>query len=331
MIMKYHLLSYKSWLVWGLLIILSSNRVFAQQDAQFSQYIFNGLYINPAYAGYKEVTNLHAFYRNQFTGIEGGPKTMSLTLDATANENRVGLALQLVSDKLGAQNNTSIFANYAYRIRLNEDGSSRLAIGISGGLAQFRLDGSKLISNDPEIDLTAAHFNELVPDARVGVFFASNKYFAGISASNLISSQYKAKFRGSARPVIHSYVTAGMLIPLSADVQLKPSFLIKEDFNGPTNLDINMFLLFKELIWVGGSYRSGMKLFKHSKELASNLSRQNSVVAAIEIFPQNNIRIGYAYDISVGPLRPYSGGTHEISLAYQFRRADVRMANPRVF
>lgn len=103
---------------------LAFKPAFAQQDAQYSQYIFNGIYINPAYAGYRENLNLHAFYRNQWTGIEGSPTSMSVAVDAIANEGNVGLAFQLASDKLGAQTNLSAYGNYAYRIRMNDDGSS---------------------------------------------------------------------------------------------------------------------------------------------------------------------------------------------------------------
>src|SRR6187402_3418135 len=122
----------------GILILLtfmlSTSLLYAQQDAQQSQYMFNGIYINPAYAGYKESLNVHSFYRTQWTGIEGAPRTMALAIDASANDGNVGLAFQVASDKLGAQSNLSAYASYAYRIRMNDDGSSRLALGVSVGV-----------------------------------------------------------------------------------------------------------------------------------------------------------------------------------------------------
>ncbi|MBB6238299.1 type IX secretion system PorP/SprF family membrane protein [Pedobacter sp. AK013] len=307
-----------------------SQLVFGQQDAQFSQYLFNGIYINPAYAGYKEVLNLHSFYRSQWTGITGAPKTISLAVDAIANEGNVGLALQAVNDRLGAQQNNSVFLSYAYRIRLNEEGSSRLAFGLSGGVSQYGIDADKLSTNDPELNFNASR-NLIVPNASFGVYFANDQYFAGLSADNLIASQYNDdKFRNLAKPRIHAYLTAGMLVTVATGIRLKPSFLFKEDFAGPTNLDLNAFILFGESIWLGGSYRTGIKLWDKA-HLQRNLSRNDSFVAAIEIFPQSNIRIGYAYDYSVGPLQGYSGGSHEISLAYYFRKTRLRMATQRVF
>jgi type IX secretion system PorP/SprF family membrane protein len=303
----------------------------AQQDAQYSQYIFNGIYINPAYAGYKEVLNLHSLYRTQWTGITGAPRTATLAVDAIANEGNVGLALQVVDDRLGGQENMSAYASYAYRLRLNEDGSSRLAFGLSGGIQQYGYDGTNAITNDPD-NVGSGSNRVLVPDARVGVFFSNDRYFAGISADNLISSQYgNKKFIGIPKPTVHAYLTGGMLLPLNEDIRLRPSFLLKEDFNGPTSLDLNAFVLFGEKLWLGGSYRTGVKLFQGSKSLASDLSELNSVVAAAEFFPTSAIRLGYAYDFSIGPLKGYSGGTHEISLAFMFNRKGVRMATPRVF
>jgi len=311
--------------------ILFINTARAQQDAQFSQYMFNGIYINPAYAGYKEQLNIHTFYRSQWTGITGGPKTMSLALDAIANDGNVGLALQISKDQLGAQSNLAGYANYAYRIRMNEDGSARLAFGLGVGAVQLGIDGAKLNPNEAEPDQPTGNQSTIVPDARVGAYYADNRFYAGFSADNLIS-QYTniSRYAFIPQPKPHYYLTAGALVPLSEDFMLKPSFLLKDDRAGPTNLDLNAFLLLGERIWVGGSYRMGVKLYDKSY-LQRDLSTQNSVVAAMEIFASSNFRIGYAYDFSVGPLQGYSGGTHEISVGYYFKLKKTRMLTPRYF
>lgn len=312
-----------------LLLLMGSAK--AQQDAQFSQYMFNGIYINPAYAGYKEVLNVHGFYRNQWTGINGAPKTMSLAVDAIANEGNVGLALQVSSDKLGAQNNLGLYGNYAYRIRLNADGSSRLALGLGVGMIQLGIDGSKLNPNDPEPNQPTGVQNTIVPDARAGVFFSNNQFYAGFSADNLIATYVDIRrYAFIPQPKPHYYLTAGALVPLSSDFQLKPSFLIKDDRGGPTSLDLNAFLLIKDALWIGGSYRTGIKLYDKSY-LQRDLTPLNSAVAAVQFFPSQRFRIGYAYDFSVGPLQGYSGGTHEISIGYSFIKPNVRMTTPRVF
>ncbi len=317
-------------LIAGLFLWLSQP-VSAQQDAQYSQYMFNGIYINPAYAGYKEVLNVHSFYRSQWTGITGAPRSMSLAVDAIANSGNVGLALQVASDKLGAQTNLSIYGNYAYRIRMNDDGSSRLALGLGVGMVQLGIDGSMLNPNNPEPNQPVGVQSTIVPDARAGVYFANDRFYAGFSADNLIATYIDIdRYAFIPQPKPHYYLTAGALFPLSEDFQVKPSFLLKDDRGGPTSLDLNAFLMIKDFIWVGGSYRTGVKLYDKNY-LQRDLTPRNSAVAAIQIFPSEKLRIGYGYDFSIGPLQGYSGGTHEISLSYSFIKQNIRLATPRVF
>jgi len=313
------------------LLLLYTTLVNAQQDAQFSQYMFNGIYINPAYAGYKEQLNVHAFYRTQWTGIQGAPKTMSIAVDAIANDGNVGLALQVSSDKLGAQRNQSVYGNYAYRIRMNADGTSRLAFGIGVGAVQLGIDGAMLNPNDPEIYQPVGLQSTILPDARAGVYFSNDRFYAGFSADNLVSQYIDIdRYAFIAQPKPHYYLTAGTLIPLSKDIILKPSFLLKDDRGGPTSLDLNAFLILAERFWIGGSYRTGVKLYNKSY-LQKDLSQLNSAVGAIQVFPSERLRIGYAYDYSIGPLQGYSSGTHEISIGYFFNRKNVRMLTPRYF
>lgn len=299
----------------------------AQQDAQFSQYMFNGIYINPAYAGYREQLNLQAFYRNQWTGIEGSPTTMSIAVDAIANNGNVGLALQVSNDQIGAQRYFSAYGNYAYRIPLNPDGSSRLALGLGVGAVQLSIDGSMLKPNEYEINQPLGIQSSIVPDARVGVYFSNDRFYAGFSADNLISQHIKVD-RYAFKP--HYYLTAGMLLPVNEYIQLKPSFLLKDDRGGPTSLDVNAFVIIADKVWLGGSYRTGVKLYDKNY-LQNGLSNLNSGVAAAQLFVNSNWRIGYAYDFSIGSLQGYSGGTHEISIGYFFNNRNIRLMTPRYF
>ena len=311
--------------------LLSTRALYAQQDAQQSQYMFNGIYINPAYAGYKENLNFHSYFRSQWTGIEGAPKSMSLAVDAIANNGNVGLALQISNDRLGAQTNLSAYANYAYRLRMNNEGTSRLAFGLGLGAMQLGITGALLNPNDPEPNLVTGMQSTIVPDGRVGVFYSDDKYYAGVSADNLISQFINVRNRGYiAQPKPHYYLTGGALFPLSEDVLIKPSILLKDDAGGPTSLDLNAFIMFGQRLWVGGSYRTGVKLYNKSY-LQTDLSNLNSFVAAMELFPLENLRVGYAYDISIGPLKGYSSGTHEISIGFYIKTQKTRMLTPRFF
>jgi type IX secretion system PorP/SprF family membrane protein len=314
-----------------ILLILTAGSAFAQQDAQQSQYMFNGIYINPAYAGYKENLNFHSYFRSQWTGIEGAPVSMSLAVDAIANNGNVGLAFQISNDKLGAQTNLSAYANYSYRLRMNDEGSSRLAFGLGLGAMQLGINGSLLSPNDPEPYMPVGMQSTIVPDGRLGVFYSDNKYYAGFSADNLISQYINVRNRGYlAQPKPHYYLTGGALFPISEDVLIKPSILLKDDAGGPTSLDLNAFILFGQKLWIGGSYRTGVKLY-NKNYLQNDLSYLNSFVAAMEVFPVENLRVGYAYDISIGPLKGYSSGTHEISIGFYIRTQKTRMLTPRFF
>lgn len=313
------------------ILMLSSRVLFAQQDAQQSQYMFNGIYINPAYAGYKENLNFHSYFRSQWTGIEGAPKSMSLAVDAIANNGNVGLALQISNDRLGAQTNLSAYANYAYRLRMNAEGTSRLAFGLGIGAMQLGINGALLNPNDPEPNLVPGMQSTIVPDGRVGVFYSDDKYYAGLSADNLISQFINVRNRGYiAQPKPHYYLTGGALFPLSEDVLIRPSVLLKDDAGGPTSLDLNAYIMFGQRFWVGGSFRTGVKLYQKSY-LQTDLSNLNSFVAAMELFPLENLRVGYAYDVSIGPLKGYSGGSHEISIGFYIKTQKTRMLTPRFF
>lgn len=312
----------------GFLIMLA-NLCFAQQSAQYSQYIFNGIYINPAYAGYKQRPNVNATYRNQWTGIKGPPKSMSLAVDGNAfYDDVVGWALQVNSDKLGAQTSLSAFANYAYRMPLNDDGTNRLAMGLGVGFLQSGLDGSLLFGNDVgDSRIPTTGIRKVVPDIRIGAFFTTPKFFAGLSADNMISKYLldkKVADFNFPTPKPHIYLTAGALVPIvEFDFEFKPSILIKDDIKGPTVLDLNAFFLFQQKLWIGAGYRTGLKLYD-KPALQDNLQQTNAVIGMAEFFIGKNLRIGYSYDYAMGRLSGYSGSTHEISVSWYFLTSEEK-------
>lgn len=288
---------------------------FSQQDAQFSQYMFNTLVINPAYAGYRETKNITLLHRDQWTGFEGAPKTQTLIADGVfGTDKKVGLGVSIISDKAGLNQQNTAHANYAYRLPVGED--ARLAFGVSIGVGQFTLNSSAANvqdESDPNFGSKQTYF---VPDARCGVHYSNSKFYAGLSATNLIANSInyqqvgKNTIAGRSR---HYFLTAGYLFDLNANFKLKPSFLLREDAKGPTSLDINSFVLIKESVWVGASYRSGVNLWKKNN-LNSGTFNQNSLVGVVETFFLKNLRAGYSYDYSLSSLGNHTNGTHEISL-----------------
>lgn len=301
--------------------------LFAQQNAQFGQYMFNGLYINPAYAGYKEELYMQAFVRAQWTGIQGAPQTLSLSVDAAVKEESLGLGLLVSKDKIGAQNSLNLSGNFAYRIKLDRIATNILAFGVGIGVVQMGLNGSLLNPTETgDNRIPTGYESRTVPDIRAGVHYSNQKLFVGFSANNLLT-QYLPVFRNNnllsiaAKP--HFYLTAGMVFPMDNDFTFKPTFLIKDDLNGPTSLDLNAFLLIREKFWLGAAYRTSVKLYP--KPALSNDLRARSAVGLItEFFVRNNLRVGYGYDYSLNKLGNYDYGSHEISIGYYLQTAKSR-------
>ena len=294
----------------------------AQQDAQFNQYIFNGIYINPAYAGYKEQVFLHSALRSQWVGVDGAPQTASVAIDGVTDYTRnVGLGLLISHDQIGAQSNLSAYANYAYRLQVGKLESTRLSFGLGLGAVQLGIDGSKMNPTDlndqfiPQTKLTT-----LLPDARAGIYFSTLHYFAGFSAVNILG-QYVKSGRDSELltpiPKPHYYLSAGALLVVNPSMKFKPSFLLKDDLAGPSSLDLNAFMLFKERFWLGGFYRTS--IITYNKDYLERDLRKKSAVGVIaQIFATEKLRIDYSFDYSLNKLRNYNYGSHEISIGLYF-------------
>ncbi|MEH3115467.1 PorP/SprF family type IX secretion system membrane protein [Pedobacter terrae] len=301
--------------------------VSAQQNAQFGQYMFNGLYINPAYAGYKEELYMQAFVRAQWAGIQGAPQTLSLSVDGTAKEERLGLGLLVSKDKIGAQNSLNLSGNFAYRIKLDRNETNVLAFGFGIGVMQMGLNGSLLNPTETgDNRIPTGYESRTVPDIRAGVHYSSKKLFIGFSVNNLLT-QYLPVFRNNnllsitSKP--HFYLTAGMVFPMDNDFMFKPTFLIKDDLNGPTSLDLNAFLMIREKLLLGAAYRTSVKLYP-KPALPNDLDAKSAVGLITEFFVRNNLRIGYGYDYSLNKLGNYDYGSHEVSIGYYLQTAKSR-------
>ena len=296
----------------------------AQQAPQYTQYIFNELSINPAYAGSKEILNINVTHRSQWTGMEGAPTTQTLSVDGPTKNPRLGWGAHLVNDMIGVQRQTGAYGNLS--VRINTARYAKLALGISAGMSQYTLDGTKLTpgSSTPDAAVPQGRESKILPDAKVGLFFNTERYFAGLTAANLIP--FKSENMLIATPRRHYFLSTGYMFDLGARMRLKPSLLIKEDFKSPTNLDLNTFLLLNDRFWVGGSYRTAMPLFT-DKEM-KRLDKRNAMAALVQIYATPKLRIGYSYDISLNELKNYS--SHEVSVGYYFLKKKFgRILTPR--
>jgi type IX secretion system PorP/SprF family membrane protein len=306
----------------------------AQQTIQLSQYMFNGLALNPAYAGYKEDWTLNLSSRIQWVGINDAPQTNTVSVDGLASSDNpnVGLGTIATVDKLGPESNSSLYINYAYRLRLDELDSKRLCFGIGAGAIQYSLDGSKFTPVDAgDADIPSGTESKLMPDFRFGVYYYSPKMYFGASVFNILTDAFDRITNNPEviKPVRTVYLTGGAMLPLSDYVDVKPSVMVQEDFKGPTNVSVTTYLAFNRRFWVGGSYRTGISAW--NSNLVSNLNGQDAAAAIVQVYVNENFRLGYAYDFTTSKLASYQNGTHELSLSITFPRKKQRVISPRYF
>jgi len=318
-----------------LLIIVCPIAAMSQNEVTYSQYMFNNLLVNPAYAGYKEDININLLSRNQWVGIKGAPTTQSLIVDgAFFNNKNVGLGLAVLNDRVGIQGQTAIMANYAYRLPVSETG--RLSFGIGLGAMQFSLNSDKAIISDQTDATFSGVQNYLSPDAKLGIHYSDDFFYAGLSANNLLTTALNKNNQAArfvALPPVHIFLTVGALVNVNENVKMKPSLMLRDDPNNMGNFDINASFLFKDVLWLGGSYRMGVDMWKKTNNLNATF-QQNSLVGLVEVFVAKQFRIGYAYDYSLSDLRSYSSGSHEISLGLIIGNKNYRnnaLTTPRYF
>lgn len=320
---------FKGVLTLVILLTVISNAAVSQQLPQFSQYMFNGLHINPAYAGYKNEGYIQSTYRSQWTNMPGAPRTFTVTADLSANEGLMGFGASFLSDEIGPTTTSTALLTYAYRVQTGT--SSFLGLGISGGASQYSIDRSRLNPNDmDDVLLMDGIDNLMTPNLNAGVFFHNDRFYAGFSTYNMVGRRILQREDISlAYHDLHFYLTAGALFDIQDNVQFKPSFLIRQVKGTPTSYDINGMFLFLDRLWMGASYRSNMHLM--SENLDSNLNRRNTVAFITEIFATESIRIGYAYDHNLNVLQNYSNNSHEISVGIYLSSRNVRVQNSRWF
>ena len=310
-------------------------RAGAQQTIQFSQYVFNGLAVNPAYAGYKDDLTLNLSSRLQWVGINGAPKTGTASFDGLMNDvtKNAGLGLIATFDHLGPESITSVYANYAYRLRLDELDTRRLCFGIAFGAMQYSLNSSEFNATDGgDASIGTGTISKLTPDFRFGIYYYSPSVYVGASVFNLLAQPINSLLDHTPllQPQRTVYLTAGAMLPLSEFMDIKPSFMIKEDFKAPANLDFAAFLIFNKRVWLGSSYQTGFVSF-NKKNLQSNLNETDAISSIVQFYINDHFRIGYSFDFTLSKLAGNQSGSHELSLSISFPRKKPRVVSPRYF
>ena len=289
---------------------------YAQQDVQFTQYMFNGLAINPAYAGSRDVFSMTGLFRTQWTGIEGAPVTQTLSAHAPIVKKRIGLGLTLVNDKIGVTNNFMMIGSYAFRIRFKK---GTLAMGLQAAINQYRADFTDVrFSVDPTSVDPAFEENvrKTLPNFGTGIYYNTLKWYVGFSVPQLINWELTDGSVSGARQSRHMFLTAGYVFDVSPTVKIRPSFLAKYVSGAPLSIDVNANVWVYDRFALGTSYRIG-----------------DAVNLLAEARINNSISLGYAYDLTLTQLRQYNSGSHEIMLRVEFGigKNKTRILTPRYF
>ena len=297
------------------LMLINGLTAHAQQLAQFSQYTFNTIAINPAYAGARDVLAINLLNRNQWVGINGAPETQTLAISSSIPNSKFGAGLSVINDKLGYEKSTFIYADIAFTINLNKYRTRMLSFGLKAGLSKYDLDQDILNDQNNQNDILINNFeSKWTPNFGVGAYFRSDHLFLGIGIPKLFDLTKSLNREVKSYNEINIYFNGGYLIPLNS-FKIRPSFIIKYLNGSPLSIDLNTyFLLQDDKLWIGAGYRIGDAV---------------GIQARYQII--KNLHLGYAYDFTTTDLNKYNQGSHEIILSYEFKFRNRKCKCPDLF
>ena len=282
--------------------------LFGQQDPQYSQYTYNMNVINPAYAGSKGVLSLGILGRSQWVGIEGAPRTLTVSAHSPIGKS-VGFGLSVIADRIGPVRETNVYSDISYTIITSEE--ARLAFGIKAGITSLQVDA--LLSNVS--DPLNVPINKTSPNIGAGLFYYTNKFYAGFSIPNFLETRYLEKSGGivsTASDKMHYFFTSGYVFDIYDNLKIKPSTMIRAVKGAPISIDISGNFLWEEKFELGISYRL-----------------DKSFSGMVGFLINDDMRMGYTYDMSITNFGNFNSGSHEIMLLIDFNKRKLK--SPRFF
>ncbi|MBL7815845.1 MAG: type IX secretion system membrane protein PorP/SprF [Saprospiraceae bacterium] len=323
------------------LLMLGALAAKAQQDPMFTKYMFNSLIFNPAYAGSRDHATINLLHRTQWWGIDGAPTTQSLTMHTPLKNERVGVGFSLVNDKIGPTNSINANASYAYRIPIGKKG--KLAVGIQGGVTNWRADWTKLNLEQGSDPPFSDNVNWWKPNIGAGLHYYTKNFYTGLGVPRIIEYDLipgrTDQLPIYAKQVRHYFYTLGGAIPLKGNALIfKPSLLVKasapdsrlrrdtsfQRIGAPTEFNVDLSLFFQETLWIGASFRSSIEVFQGN-------SSYDSADLWAAYYLANGLRIGASYDYTLTKLQQKAQGSFEVMLGYEFDYKTKRVVTPRYF
>lgn len=286
---------------------------YAQQDAQFTQYMYNTININPAYAGSRGAMSIFGLYRTQWVGLDGAPKTAAFSVNTPINDSNLGVGVSFINDEIGPTIENTISVDVSYTIQTSED--YKLSFGVKGTGNFFNLDAGKLNPKDVT-DASLFNYNKFSPNVGAGIYFHSDKTYVGLSVPNFIETKNKYDDNVKAISVerISYYFIAGHVFDLGPNIKFKPALLTKLVQGAPLQVDVSGNFMFYDKFVLGVAYRWDAAI---------------SAMAGFQI--SDGLYIGYGYDQETTNLRNYNSGSHEIFLRYELFNNYNKIISPRFF
>lgn len=280
-----------------------------------SQYLFNGLLINPAYAGSRDALTANLTHRQQWVGFEGAPITQVMSLHSPLSRSKLGMGIVLYNDHIGVSNETGLFSNTAYRIRFRQ---GKLAFGIGAGITMLRANWNEVaLQDNNDQSFNGVSKAAIRPNFSGGAYYYTKSWYVGASMPFVLVHRYDLVNGGydlaTERFDMQPMLTGGHMIEVNDDLKLKPTTLIRYRLESGVQCDISCNAIYKENIWVGFSYRTG-----------------DALIGMVEFLPTPQWRFGYSYDLGLSAIRPYHNGSHELMVQYEFGYR-IRVRDPRYF
>jgi type IX secretion system PorP/SprF family membrane protein len=301
----------------GLFILLNAWSAMAQQDPMFTQYNKNPLSINPAIAGVQDINNLTLLMRAQWVGIEGAPKTSTLTYQ-TALKNEMGLGASLIYDRIGPVSQTGFYADYGYHLKLNKEKDRNLSLGLMAGLNYYSFDLVSLRVNEEDDDIpTDGRYVMWLPNFGVGAFYYTPKFYSGFSIPKLLRNSLSKNdntLTVDSKEERHIFIMLGYIWDINPHLKFRPSVIGRMVNGAPASLDLNGALIYNDNISIGVLYRTGV-----------------SIGGIVGWKLNDRLRMSYSYDFYNKNMGSYSYGSHEIVLSYELTRKNQRVLSPRYF
>lgn len=298
----------------GMLSLLGVCTAYAQQDPHFTQYMYNTISVNPGYAGSRGALTLGGLYRNQWIGIDGAPITQTFYVHSPVGNEKMGLGFSAVNDKIGPINQTFLYADFAYHVKLSS--TVKLGLGAKAGVNMFQPKLSTVsttTANDPTF-VNSNLQNTIAPNFGFGAYLYNDKWYVGMSAPKLIENSLKTGGGNVVSEKRHFFFIGGLILPVSDNIKLKPTLQAKVVQNAPLSLDATVEALINEKFSVG---------------LAHRWKESVSVLAGYNITAQ--FKAGFAFDYTLSQLQRYNNGSVELMLQYDFIYKRDKIKSPRFF